>query len=73
MIKSQSTGKDSMCRDGFGRFTFTGWLLYGGPVITKAKEPFLVDSSLFKYRVLLDIVLRRNMSNLKAVAEKLRP
>ena len=45
----------------------TGWLLYGGPVITKTKEPFLIDSGLFKYRVLLDTVLRKTMQNLKAV------
>ena len=46
----------------------TEWLLYGGPVITKVKELFLVDSGLFKYKVLLDIVLRHTMSNLKDVA-----
>ena len=46
----------------------TGWLLYGGPMITKGKEPFVEDSGLFEYKVLLDIVLRHTMPNLKAVS-----
>ena len=32
----------------------TGWLLYGGPKITKAKQPFCWWFFFFKFRILLE-------------------